>query len=179
MDYKLIAEKSKASQDKKELETLLKLLPKRDRKVVVEIGVHQGYSLLNWSKAFDPMVLVGIDNDVTGMDRKTVDKVGADIIVADSHSKEARIQLENILLDDMIDFLFIDGDHTFKGVRADFEDYSQYVRSGGDIVLHDVAITDNPTVEVYKYWTELKINYDHVTIDHGGTGFGLIFNYGQ
>jgi hypothetical protein len=34
--------------------------------------------------------------------------------------------------------LFIDGDHTYEGVRRDFEMYSPLVRKGGIIAFHDI-----------------------------------------
>ena len=35
------------------------------------------------------------------------------------------------------DFVFIDGDHTYDGVRADWLAYSPLVRSGGLVAFHD------------------------------------------
>jgi hypothetical protein len=36
-----------------------------------------------------------------------------------------------------IDFLFIDGDHSYEGVKTDFELYSKIISDNGTIVLHD------------------------------------------
>jgi predicted O-methyltransferase YrrM len=36
-----------------------------------------------------------------------------------------------------IDFLFIDGDHTYEGVRRDFEEWGPHLAAGGHIALHD------------------------------------------
>lgn len=36
-----------------------------------------------------------------------------------------------------LDFLYIDGDHSYEAVRADFDAWFPYVRSGGLILLHD------------------------------------------
>jgi predicted O-methyltransferase YrrM len=36
-----------------------------------------------------------------------------------------------------IDLLFIDGDHSYKGVKADFEAWYPHVRDGGVIAFHD------------------------------------------
>jgi cephalosporin hydroxylase len=38
---------------------------------------------------------------------------------------------------DEIDILFIDGDHTYKGVKNDFELYSKLVKNGGYIIFDD------------------------------------------
>ena len=56
-----------------------------------------------------------------------------------------------------IDFLFIDGDHRYAGVKKDYKLYSDLVRPGGLIALHDIR--PNPeanTVEVFKLWNEIK-----------------------
>lgn len=36
-----------------------------------------------------------------------------------------------------IDFLFIDGDHQYDGIRRDFDLWSPHVRSGGVVAFHD------------------------------------------
>lgn len=41
------------------------------------------------------------------------------------------------LQDIKIDFLFIDGDHTYEGVKKDFELYSKLLTENGVIVIHD------------------------------------------
>lgn len=58
----------------------------------------------------------------------------------------------------ILDFLFIDGDHTYEGVKQDFEMYSPFVKSGGIIALHDINDTQrhrNRNVYVSKFWNEL------------------------
>jgi hypothetical protein len=36
-----------------------------------------------------------------------------------------------------VDFLFIDGDHSYDGVRRDWDDWTPLVREGGRVALHD------------------------------------------
>jgi predicted O-methyltransferase YrrM len=38
-----------------------------------------------------------------------------------------------------IDFLFIDGDHSFEGVRADFEMFRQWLTASALVIFHDTA----------------------------------------
>lgn len=55
-----------------------------------------------------------------------------------------------------IDFLFIDGDHSYEGVKSDFINYGKYVRSGGIIALHDInARWYTPTIGVPQLWDEI------------------------
>jgi hypothetical protein len=41
---------------------------------------------------------------------------------------------------DQIDFLFLDGDHSERGVQRDWDDWHQYVIPGGVVAFHDAAI---------------------------------------
>lgn len=46
-----------------------------------------------------------------------------------------------------IDFLFLDGDHTYEGVKRDWEAFSPFVTKSGIVVFHDTAWEfhrDNP-----------------------------------
>lgn len=40
-----------------------------------------------------------------------------------------------------IEALFIDGDHSYAGAKADFDRWSEYVRPGGHVLLHDAVDT--------------------------------------
>lgn len=60
-------------------------------------------------------------------------------IEGDSSKFETIKQLHNILNGEQVDLLFIDGDHTYKGVLTDYMLYKQYVKQGGYIVFHDIV----------------------------------------
>lgn len=45
-----------------------------------------------------------------------------------------------------LDVLFIDGDHTYEGVKSDLESYGLLVKDGGIIVMHDVVSGYDPGV---------------------------------
>jgi predicted O-methyltransferase YrrM len=58
----------------------------------------------------------------------------------------------------LIDLLFIDGDHSFDGVAADYVNYSWLVRPGGVIAFHDVLDTPihrRDGVDVKRFWDAL------------------------
>jgi predicted O-methyltransferase YrrM len=79
------------------------------------------------------------------------------LMPVDSHDPRTCERLRRRLAGRAIDFLFIDGDHTYEGVKRDFEMYSPLVRPGGLVALHDVIAGDEP--EVVRYWQELKEGY--------------------
>jgi predicted O-methyltransferase YrrM len=73
--------------------------------------------------------------------------------------------VQNILSGRQLDLLFIDGDHTYEGVKSDFEMYSPLARDGAVIAFHDIL--EHPPklgVEVDRYWNEIKAGYRHVEI---------------
>lgn len=84
------------------------------------------------------------------------------LIRADSHAPETKNRVLKILAGERLDYLFIDGDHTYSGIRRDFHMYSPLVRSGGIVALHDIVTYDvKSRCEVGKFWNEMKQNYRH------------------
>jgi predicted O-methyltransferase YrrM len=52
-----------------------------------------------------------------------------------------------------LDFLFLDGDHSYQAVKFDYIHYGSLVRPGGLIALHDIL--DRPTSQVARLWREI------------------------
>jgi len=78
-----------------------------------------------------------------------------------------------------LDFLFIDGDHTYDGVKKDFEIYGRYVRKNGIIAFHDIVPGPSERVGgVPRFWNEIKHQFDYVELvknwKQGGFGIGVI-----
>lgn len=76
---------------------------------------------------------------------------------ADSHSEETFESVRAELRGQQVDLLFIDGDHTYEGALSDFNRYSQLVRPGGLICMHDVV--PNPSteaIEVDRVWEHVS-----------------------
>jgi hypothetical protein len=79
------------------------------------------------------------------------------------------------------DVLFIDGDHTYAGVKKDFAMYSPFVKDDGIIIFHDILENANdPDCQVDKFWQELvqkKISREFINSEsQGWAGIGIIFN---
>lgn len=74
---------------------------------------------------------------------------------------------------DPIDLLFIDGDHSYEGVKSDWEGFSRHIKPFGLVVFHDTTWayhTDHPSYRsdlgVHKFLDELRHQgYPIVTID--------------
>lgn len=71
--------------------------------------------------------------------------------------------------DKEIDVLFIDGDHSYKGVKADYEKYEPFVKKGGLILMHDVTY---PRYGVKDFWKEIK--YPKAILNINAPGLGIV-----
>jgi predicted O-methyltransferase YrrM len=82
----------------------------------------------------------------------------------DSHTKDMFEQVKDFC--PKYDFIFIDGDHTYDGVKHDFELYKNLLSPRGVIGFHDIdpnhIFADSYAGQVYKFWQDLdegtKIN---------------------
>ena len=76
-------------------------------------------------------------------------------LIPDVSQKQSTFdKTKEIFKDEQIDFLFIDGDHTYYGVKRDYEMYGPLVRKGGIIAFHDIG--KNEEGGVYDLWQEIK-----------------------
>jgi predicted O-methyltransferase YrrM len=106
-----------------------------------------------------------------------------DLVRGDSHSATTFAQVQSLLAGRELDFLFIDGDHSYEGVRSDLETYTSLMRSGGLIALHDIAaphpgrpiLNGNNPGDVPRFWADLMSERSGKTfVDPEGQGcFGI------
>jgi predicted O-methyltransferase YrrM len=102
------------------------------------------------------------------------------VIHGDSHSATTQSRIVRKLGPAMLDFLFIDGDHSYEGVKRDFEMYSPLVRPGGMIAFHDiVAHPPEAQCHVKDFWDEVKQRYRHKEViespRQSWAGIGLLY----
>jgi cephalosporin hydroxylase len=102
------------------------------------------------------------------------------LLQGDSHSAEMLEQVNATLAGQPLDYLFIDGDHRYEGVKRDFEMYGPLVRKGGLIAFHDIVEGPSEAVGgVPQLWREIKYRYSHVEFikdpQQGGLGLGVLF----
>ena len=156
-----------------------KLEPKR----VVEIGTSMGGTLYLWTRLAQADATI-ISADLPG------GKFGGGysplrtplyqsfaraqqklhLLRVDSHEKATLEQVKQLLGGEPIDFLFIDGDHTYEGVKQDWEMYSPLVRPGGLVAFHDIAMNYDDT-QVKRFWDELTPKVRHREYAYHPRGF--------
>jgi len=102
------------------------------------------------------------------------------LIRGDSHANSTLKKVKEILDEQGLSFLFIDGDHTYEGVKKDFEMYSNLVGEGGVIAFHDIVPGPHESVGgVPSFWNEIKHQFHYVELvkdwKQCGFGIGVIF----
>jgi predicted O-methyltransferase YrrM len=184
-------------QIRSEILQLLKIIELRMPKYVLEIGTSNGGTLFLLSRvATEDACMISIDLPLGAYGGgypawkrpfyKSFAQKGQTIrlIRADSHKPVTQEEVAAILQTNKIDLLFIDGDHTYGGVKKDFDMYEPFVRVGGMIVLHDiVSHRREHDCGVDKYWDEIKKNHEHLEFienpNQPWAGLGLILKGGS
>ncbi|WP_363169252.1 class I SAM-dependent methyltransferase [uncultured Lamprocystis sp.] len=159
-------------------------------KVVLEIGTANGGTLFMFTRvAAEDAVLISIDLPGGAFGggyprwraplyrRFALPRQSLYLLRGDSHSQAIISALKQLLNGRSIDLLFIDGDHTYAGVRSDHEVLSPLVRHGGLVALHDIHPIADGVTEVPRYWCELRHAVGGVEViadaDQQGSGIGL------
>ena len=175
--------KIKPVQIESEISELFNIVTNLNPKVICEIGTDRGGTLYLWSKAIQPDGLI-ISIDLPRTYRKSLNRFFClffsetqriHFLRENSQSAECQMSVQKILNGKKIDFLFIDADHSYEGVRNDFKLYSDFVRKPGLIAFHDIL--DRCGVD--KFWSEVKPCYKHMEIvenyNQQCAGIGVLF----
>jgi predicted O-methyltransferase YrrM len=173
-------------------EELVKLVEEVTRlrpATVLEIGTSMGGTLYLWTRLAQPDALI-ISVDLPGgkfgggysplrtplYERFSREQQQLHLLRASSHDESTIGEVRRLLGGRSVDFLFIDGDHTYEGVKQDWEMYSPLVRPGGLVAFHDIAGNYDDT-QVKSLWDAIKTKYVHreyMTHPRGFYGIGVI-----
>jgi predicted O-methyltransferase YrrM len=165
-------------QIRSEITNLLSVVSSLRPRAMLEIGTAHGGTLLLWAAVADPCATI-LSLDFAGYAKWMVplfnsfarDKQRIELVQADSHELSTQKSVEGMLEGSELDFVFIDGDHSYQGVKQDFQMYCSLVRPGGLVAFHDIVRHPPSTgCEVGKFWDEIKQLYDHEE---------LVENWGQ
>jgi predicted O-methyltransferase YrrM len=180
-------------QNRSEIYNLLQLLASRKPKRILEIGTANGGTLFLFCRIADPNATI-ISVDLPGgwfgggyprwkgilYRRFASAGQKLHLIRADSHRPETLEQVERILAGDKLDFVFIDGDHTYEGVSQDFQKYRQLCATDAVIGFHDIVTNAaDPDCEVPRFWNDLRAHCNTTEFVENpaqlGAGIGLVF----
>lgn len=174
----------RAEQHSGELDLLAKQA--KNFKSILEIGSREGGVLMtfhNQCPIETKLYSIDYGSDVEGTRpphhetlKQTVEAISRDgrhmeLIFSDSKRDEA---IEWAKQRAPFDFIFIDGDHSYEGVKADWNNYRPMAQVIG---FHDIR---NPNLGVMQLWNEIRPIYDTCEWCQRGSimGIGLIFRNG-
>jgi cephalosporin hydroxylase len=189
-------------QKKTEIVSLLRLLEQSPPKSIVEIGTATGGTLFMLTQVAAPdatIVSVDLPRGRLGGASSSVrnrypqwrtrlyrgfghDNQAVHVIRADSHDPATVKDVRRRLPEGKVDFLFIDGDHSYEGVRRDFELYSP-LAVGALVAFHDILPSrpggHGDPGDVPAFWSDVKrdrkIEAEFIEDrDWGSCGIGVI-----
>ncbi len=172
----------------------LGLLQQNPPRYVCEIGAASGGTLFLLARVAHPnALLITVDVNLP-WERSMIHArfaTGKQEIVSvsgDSRATGTMGRVRAALRGKHLDLLFIDGDHAYDGVKADFQNYSPLVRAGGLAAFHDIVPDFNsrygtPTVHytggVPAFWQEVKTQYKTSELiedpEQDGFGIGIVY----
>ena len=161
--------------------------------MVCEIGTYSGGHFYMLSRALPSVkTLIGIDLHVRNKEllrRLAPDNMDVHLIDGDSRSIDVRKAAKHAAGGQQLDVLFIDGDHTYDGVRSDYLNFRDLVRDGGVIGFHDIVEDHStrfgrPTIawtgDVPLFWSRLKSHAQTFEFvedpDQDGFGIGAVIH---
>jgi len=182
-------------QVRSELSRLHGVLEDRTIETVVEIGVSDGGSLYTFCRGLDDVEkVVGVDlpggeygggypPEKAKFFDLFMDGDEPTLIRGNSHDESTKQQLVRALDGRAVDLLFIDGDHTYAGVKQDYDMYEPLVRDEGIIAMDDIhthqrEYFDSQSMGVHELWTELETEHETDEIVDESTrekGIGIVY----
>lgn len=124
---------------------------------ILEIGLgHAGGTHMLWSKIFSKIITIEIDRAKVFRFYQDI-SIGMDshLIVGNSQDVLIRRMVHQISQTN-VNVLFIDGDHSYEGVKADWILYRGLVRKGGLICFHDTQMNGDKDLQVRRFVEELE-----------------------
>lgn len=168
---------------KEELRQLVNLVEWFEPYTILELGVCHGGSFKMWEHILPKGgLLIGIDRlNVVQWDWHSSSK-SVDYIQGDLNDTSTYLEVKKALGGMDLDFLYIDADHYYDGVKHHFELYSQFMCGEGIIAFHDIRDNKDSGYGVGKFFNELKEQYKWLEIlvpgedrGPGADGIGVIF----
>ena len=173
-------------QMEEEIEKLVTDVRELKPRRVLEIGTAKGGTLYLWTCLATPdATIVSVDlpagkygggyspQRAAIYKRFALPQQKVHLLRKDSHAPETRDHVIDLFAGEPADFLFLDGDHSYEGVKQDWNFYAPMVRPGGLVAFHDIAMNYEET-HVKQLWDEVKPSREHWEYAfHPKTIFGI------
>lgn len=148
---------------------LIEYLKQDKPKTICEIGTFRGGTTFLLSQALESVdTTIGVDIAIRNASLMRYLKrqdLRLHFVRGSSYDPATVARVEAVLRGRQLDLLFIDGDHAYSGVSADFFAYRPLVRDGGLIAFHDIVSdyatrfgrqTSSSTGGVPVFWSQIK-----------------------
>lgn len=146
-----------------EITGVVERVREREPETMVEIGTHFGGSLYVWMRALSSLkTVVSIDLQFAPTVRlfETVareSKQNLSMIQGNANDPDIRNEAVKKAGTTEFDFIYIDADHSYEGIKSHFELYRPLVSSEGIICMNCV---EDSNYGVEKFWSEIESEYD-------------------
>jgi cephalosporin hydroxylase len=182
-------------QVREEITQFLKLLSQHPPVTILEVGTEKGGTFFLLARVAAPNALL-LSLDLPAGDGNSYppwreplyrgfarEEQHIELVRKDSHDPRTVERVKDLLAGRPLDLLFIDGDHSYDGVKKDYEMYSPLVARGGAIAFHDIVDGEEANVGgVPRLWRELKQTRQHLEFvkswQQGGWGIGVLPDFG-
>lgn len=143
-------------QKPEEYRGLLETLEANCRKgYALEIGSNYGGTTIGFCRLFKNVITIDIKHD-PNFDRIKSKYPNYQYLISDSKSNDTVEYIKSLGI--KFDFIFIDGDHSYEGVKNDYEKYKQFLAHNGYMAFHDIVYSQENEANncrVDKLWNEL------------------------
>lgn len=140
---------------------------------VLEIGTAKGGTLYLWAQAARPDAVIasidlpggigggGYDAHRTALYQSFARAQQKMHLLRTDSSRPGLVDEIRELLGGPVDFLFIDADHRYAGVRNDFVRFAPLLTPGGLVGMHDIICEPpQPDCEVDRLWKQIKARFE-------------------
>lgn len=178
-------------QDVVEWMDFLDFIKNKNLKNLLTIGVNNGGGVYSMSRCISEYSkIINIDFDIGNFkNRKIRDrffrnmvKPSQEIKSIDGYSEDFKVvdKLREFLNGEKIDIIFVDADHSYDGVKKDFDLYYPFLSNNGLMCFHDINthLIDS-LVSINLFWKEIcdKFKTKEISCNEGNSlGIGIIFN---
>jgi hypothetical protein len=164
----------KIQQKESEWKWLLSKCEQHQVRSVLEIGCYSGGGTFSFATFVDRLISVDIARPM--FDTSKV-KCNFNYVRGDSSQQDTANKVATLLGQNKMDLLFIDGCHSYHGVKRDFELYSKFASKL--VAFHDIVDSEfhrSCSCLVSKFWEEIKNKYesDEIIERHDWGGIGVL-----
>lgn len=140
---------------------------------IIEIGSYQGESTLIFQKNFPNSKIFAVDFWINNYDQRETNINSYNMIDIENNFNElikdysniikikmSSYDFSNIISNNSIDFIYIDGDHTYDGFSKDLSYWKNKIKKGGFIAGHDYNDEQSETIvkTILEFFPNDKVN---------------------